>query len=222
MRPVKMKLRSSRGASITYALLIFLVCAVVSSIVIVSASTAGGRMSGLKETDQRYYAAVGAARVLKQVFEKTQNDSYGPVEVTYNKDSLGTISVDADKTRYTKTTGAVNAILKAASEAVVAGKLDSTTTTTLTKTFPGPAAAGETSPYSCTVTPALENGLLKFDISAAGGSNINTGTYKLTIAFTPNVKMPDLGNGKTGKATVSWSLNSLSKGRATPTATTNP
>ena len=128
-----------------------------------------------------------------------------PVSVTY--------------TSATATTDESNAILKAASEAVVTGTLDSTS---LTKTISGPAAAGETSPYSCTVTPKLENGLLKFDITAAGGSNINTGTYKLTIAFTPNVKMPDLGNGKTGKATVSWSLNSLSKGRAIPTATTNP
>ena len=204
MRPVKMKLRSSRGASITYALLIFLVCAVVSSIVIVSASTAGGRMSGLKETDQRYYAAVGAARTLRNIFEGSGN-----VTVTYDPEDLSTAVADAE-----------NTIVNASSVAVLPGTLDATS---LARTISGPAAAGETSPYSCTVTPKLENGLLKFDIAATGGSNINTGTYKLTIAFTPNVKKPDLGNGKTATATVSWSLNSLSKGRATQAAPTkNP
>ena len=115
----------------------------------------------------------------------------------------------------TATADSTNAIVKAASEAVVTGTLNTTEPISITP------PTGST--VTCSVQPKLENGLLKFEISAVGGSNINTGTYKLTIAFTPNVKMPDLGNGKTGKATVSWSLNSLSKGRATQAApTTNP
>ena len=49
------KLNSERGASITYALLIFLVCAVVGSSVLVAGTAASGRMSKVPENDQRYY-----------------------------------------------------------------------------------------------------------------------------------------------------------------------
>lgn len=61
---IKDKLRSQTGASITYALLIFLVCAVVGSAVLVAGTTAAGRMSKVAENDQRYYAVTSAARLL--------------------------------------------------------------------------------------------------------------------------------------------------------------
>ena len=63
---IKDKLRSQTGASITYALLIFLVCAVVGSAVLVAGTTAAGRMSKVAENDQRYYAVNSAARLLIQ------------------------------------------------------------------------------------------------------------------------------------------------------------
>ncbi|MBR1561236.1 MAG: hypothetical protein IJ646_13460, partial [Clostridia bacterium] len=65
MRTVKNKLGSQAGASITFALLIFLVCAVVSSVVVVAATAAAGRMSQLPEMDQRYYAVTSAAGLLR-------------------------------------------------------------------------------------------------------------------------------------------------------------
>lgn len=63
------RLRSRTGASLSFALLAFLVCAVVSSVVLVSATTAAGRMSGIAETDQRYYAVTSAAELLKDLFK---------------------------------------------------------------------------------------------------------------------------------------------------------
>lgn len=72
MRAIQKKIQSQRGASITFALLLFLVCAVLSSVVIVAATTASGRMSRLAETDQRYYAVTSAAELLRDVMkEKT-------------------------------------------------------------------------------------------------------------------------------------------------------
>ncbi len=56
------KLRSSKGASLTFALLAFLVCAVISAVLLASASAAAGRVSKLAETDQRYYAVTSAAQ----------------------------------------------------------------------------------------------------------------------------------------------------------------
>ena len=59
------KLKSPRGASITFALLLFLVCAVVGSIVLAAGSAASGRLSKLAESDGRYYAVTSAAELLR-------------------------------------------------------------------------------------------------------------------------------------------------------------
>jgi len=66
---ISAKLKAQTGASITYALLLFLVCAVVSSVVITAATAASGRMSKSVETDQRYYAVTSAAELIKDLFD---------------------------------------------------------------------------------------------------------------------------------------------------------
>ena len=64
MRNIKQKLNSQRGASITWALLIFLVCSVIGSAVLVAGTVASGQMAKAAESDQRYYAVNSAARML--------------------------------------------------------------------------------------------------------------------------------------------------------------
>ena len=61
------KLRSEAGASITYALLLFLVCAALSAVILVAATTTSGRMSGLAKTDQNYYAVTSAAGLIRDL-----------------------------------------------------------------------------------------------------------------------------------------------------------
>lgn len=63
------KLRSQTGASITWALLIFLVCTVVGSAVLVAGTAASGRMSKLSENDQRYYVVTSTAGVLRDTLD---------------------------------------------------------------------------------------------------------------------------------------------------------
>ncbi len=70
LRPIKKKIQSERGASITFALLLFLVCAVVGSAVLTAGTAAGGRMSQVAEMDQSYYSVSSAARVLINMVEK--------------------------------------------------------------------------------------------------------------------------------------------------------
>ena len=57
-------LRSRTGASLSLALLLFLICGVVGALVITAGSTAAGRMSQLAEMDQRYYSVSSAAELL--------------------------------------------------------------------------------------------------------------------------------------------------------------
>lgn len=87
MNALKRKLTSQSGASITYALLLFLVCAVVSSVVLAAGTAASGRMSQSVESDQRYYAVTSAAEFLKKhidgqkvTLKKTDPKGYIPVE----------------------------------------------------------------------------------------------------------------------------------------------
>ncbi len=69
MNVLKRKLNNQKGASITWALLIFLVCAVVGSAVLVAGTAAAGRMSKLADSEQRYYAVTSAAGLLRDVLK---------------------------------------------------------------------------------------------------------------------------------------------------------
>ena len=66
MQAIKKKLGSQRGASITFALLIFLVCAVVGSVVLAAGTAASGRLAELAEYEQRYHAVNSAAELLSK------------------------------------------------------------------------------------------------------------------------------------------------------------
>ena len=70
MRAIRKKMQSQRGASITFALLLFLVCAVLSAVIVVASTTSAGRMSKLPETDQRYFAVTSAAELLKDMLKE--------------------------------------------------------------------------------------------------------------------------------------------------------
>lgn len=77
MNRINGKLRSEKGASITFALLIFLVCSVVSIAVVVAGTAAAGRMSQRAETDRRYYAVSSAVELLCKEFKgKTTTAEY--------------------------------------------------------------------------------------------------------------------------------------------------
>ena len=59
------KLRSQRGASILFALLFFIVCAVIGSMVLAAGAAAAGRLADMEKMDQRYFAVTSAAKVLE-------------------------------------------------------------------------------------------------------------------------------------------------------------
>ena len=71
-RKMLKKLRSRKGASLTFALLAFLVCAVISAVLLASASASAGRLSGLVKSDQRYYAVNSAAQLFCDALKDQQ------------------------------------------------------------------------------------------------------------------------------------------------------
>lgn len=67
------KLRSTRGASLSMALLLMLVCVAVSSVVLAAATTASGRFSELRKMDQRYYNVMSAADFFWHKLESSED-----------------------------------------------------------------------------------------------------------------------------------------------------
>ena len=93
-RMMSAKIRSNRGASLIFALLLFLVCTVIGSVVLAAGTASAGRMSQLGESDQRYYSVASAAQLLaKELTDKEVRIIRECVETTT---TLYKISDDAE------------------------------------------------------------------------------------------------------------------------------
>ena len=63
-RKIHNVLRSQTGASISFALLLFLICTVVGALVVTAGTTSSGRLANLTKMDQRYFSVTSAANLL--------------------------------------------------------------------------------------------------------------------------------------------------------------
>ena len=70
------KLKSESGASLALALLFFLICVVIGSIVLTSATTASGRLANIADNDRRYYSVSSATSFVKEIVEKDDYSCY--------------------------------------------------------------------------------------------------------------------------------------------------
>ena len=199
MISMKNKLKSRSGASITFALLLFLVCAVISSVVIVAGTTAAGRMSQAAQMDQRYYAVTSAAELLKSEIDgkevivtsetKAAEDGTSTTEYTAKYSDAGE-SEDSE---------APDTILTDASKALI--PLLNTTENAPEKSFK--LEADGQPALACDIKETVQyNGLLRFDISNANGQK-----YTLRIVFAPNIKRSATGD----RTTLTWKFHSMKK-----------
>lgn len=195
MNAVRSKLKSRRGASITYALLIFLICAVASSIVIVAGSAASGRMANVPQSDQRYYAVTSAAELLKGEID-------GKTVVITKKVTKGAGKGGADVVDYSA--DAPEDVLTDATLRLVKGET-AQTTYTLTAT--------DYDALQCDIVQTVESGLLTYAITNNG--------YTLKMRFASNLKEStrEIGTGVTQTtSTVQWKFHSMQKVVSKPAA----
>lgn len=82
---LKKKLHSNRGASLSIALLLFMVCAVLGSVILKSGTAASGRLADLAESDARYYSVTSAADLIA--------DKLDGKSVTIIRERVGTSTV---------------------------------------------------------------------------------------------------------------------------------
>ena len=70
MEMLRKKLKSQSGVSIIMAMFLFLICAVIGSLVLTAATTAAGRKALAAQSDQRYYSVDSAARLIRDLVEE--------------------------------------------------------------------------------------------------------------------------------------------------------
>ena len=79
MKAVQRKLQDRSGATLTVALLFFVMCAAAGSVILAAATTSTGRLAELQASDQNYYAVVSAAKLLRDEIDG-QTISVGQTE----------------------------------------------------------------------------------------------------------------------------------------------
>ena len=210
---IKNKLRSQRGASITFALLIFLVCSVVSIAVVIAGSAAAGRMSQRAETDQRYYAVASAVELLCDDFKDYI------VDVEYTRPA-GTTDVRNIVVNVLDLKGKDCGLLMDASKALVTkiANPDEVVDKTLTLTATN---APDRSALDCSIKEYVKtDGRVIFEVS---NSAKDKGVYTLQAVLDANIYQTtsqykvedDAGAEKTmDKVTteLTWSVNGIVKG----------
>ncbi len=92
------KLKSQSGASFSFALLLFLVCIMVSSIVIAASSASAGRLVNQGESDQRYYSVTSAAQLFCDSLDGSTPDAAlkgdtGSLRYTLTESRTGTRTI---------------------------------------------------------------------------------------------------------------------------------
>lgn len=212
MNAMKNKIKSQRGASITFALLLFLVCSVVSIVVVIAGSAAAGRLSERAETDQRYYAVTSAVELLCDDFKgKTVIAEFVRENKVPKPDvSVGDINVDIlDK----------NSILAAVSRQLILKLNNPAPETPLvgpddTLTLEVASGAPDGSALGCTINEYVKkDGRVIFEVS-----NDTDPKYTLQAVFDANITQSVSQYTDEGKpmesitTTLVWSVNSIKKG----------
>lgn len=211
---ISAKLKAQTGASITYALLLFLVCAVVSSVVITAGTAASGRMSQSVENDQRYFSVTNTAEFLQDLFDGVK------VEIKKEAVDGGTPSLKDEYPKLTEKNGTVFKTAEIPGEyrlLILAAKIY----TSLTEdSFPAEmnvTLGGEQiATVQAAFIPTSKN--LIFGISSYDGEG--TDTYTLYLVFHSDTEDKELSTTKdidgetkncmTYETTMTWKLKSMS------------
>ncbi len=171
------KLKNKEGASITYALLLFLVCAVIGSIMIAAGTAASGRMSKAVEMDQRYYSVMSAAELLMRELDSetvaivnkgTVTDS-GSDSESFNQSDDQYPMIEVDGSLTSSLSGSLKPLTYVT--AVLAGLRSIETENSWVITAAG-SVSDSLSPLSVTVVPSIRYVKSSSDEESLGNLNL--------------------------------------------------
>ena len=108
MNAVQRKLHDRSGATLTVALLFFVMCAAAGSVILAAATTSTGRLAELQASDQNYYAVVSAAKLIRDEIDGqtigVKQTETKTTTVTTSTDNGGTPDDTSDDTIVEETT----------------------------------------------------------------------------------------------------------------------
>lgn len=198
------KIESQSGASITYALLLFLVCAVVSSVILAAGTAASGRISESVDTDRKYFAVTSAIQLLRSEFEKYEvrvDQTYrkegnsdpipdGVPKYWYRKKAGTTGSQDSEWTDYDKRKPDDHIITMSAVYAY-SNKTRNEITNPITISFDD-AESEYAKALSVDVNEKInsDTGRINLEISSSKvEGDTNDHPYTMVLVFVPNIKV---------------------------------
>ena len=167
MRRAVEKLKSRSGASFSIALLLFLVCTVVGSVLLAAATTAAGRMSRMAEMDRRYYRVSSAASLLAEELSGEEKK----VTVERSKTTVKTVTQ-----HYTVTENQV-LVSEEVRDPETELVLQEAVYATQTKTTPGTVTTTYTGEYQTTVAGTEQN-----KVTVNSGGALPTSTTGVKVA----------------------------------------
>lgn len=216
-RNVLRKLGSEEGASLTYAILLFLVCAVIGSIVLTAGTIASGRLAEKAEMDQRYYHVVSTAEFLKDTLEnqkvviiREKKGSDFSIRVDGYDDPLTSDSegmVDNDTTFHTFDFLTLRTV-ELLSEYSWDADFYNTTGKTTELEF---QISGQS--HVADVKTTMKNGMMIMDIYDYTDKNKPEKNYMVRLTFAPQISevVERVDDVETKTATVTWHISNMEK-----------
>ena len=167
------KIQSETGASLSFALLIFLVCTVVGSVILTSGTASSGRLSRLKDVDTRYYSVESAANLIRKTMDGRVVNAVYEIEDDEITGDI-TFEVDGDDDMF-------SSMLTEAVQAVIQNESVSTPWHTLI--FSGNLSGTALDQVNATATVKLNtNGIMNFVVSNTDDEE----TYSVSMDIEPD------------------------------------
>ncbi|MBQ6401261.1 MAG: hypothetical protein IJI20_03130 [Firmicutes bacterium] len=189
------KLHSRKGASITFGLLLFLVCAVAASIIIVAGTSAAGRLSGLADSEQRYFSVSSSARLIEDLV-----DGKTATVIEYN----GNLYVGSgNKLKEATSTGSLKTLPDYLAYQMKQ-EVEGDQTLALN-------ATGELSKAveNVSVTESIDGNNVVFSIVGSNSKNTKSNTVRLIFSTSKTQPKPvKIGGGTGTETTYTWDLKS--------------
>ena len=212
MRKALKKLKSDSGVSLMMALLLFLVCAVIGSAVLVAGTAASGRMAKIADKDELYYSVNSAANLLIELID---GKSVKAVTVAYSdgSDAPAPKFYEKDEDGAYKEASSNTLPLDAIKRMMSAGSFTEPLTPTVTFSAPG-SAAEDGKIGAVEVTEEIyPDGRLVFVVSRKDIKNNYSYDLQLTFAGekheTQSKIMKDERTITTTETSITWKLSDV-------------
>jgi len=192
-RNVLRKLKSNEGASLTFAILLFLVCAVIGSIILTAGTIASGRLADKAKMDQRYYHVVSAAEFFKDALDKK--------EVVIIRKKTGSLSVEG----YDDVNPNYDFLTARTLELLDSNDYDADFFSTSEKNSTFFFQITDPSAFEVAIDATVRNGKMFIDI--------HDDDYKVRMTFEPNVTeiVSEIESVETKISTVTWHVTNIEK-----------